>query len=135
MDKRKIAQTIYTLVCDDIRHEVGNKLSLMGLYSDIVVKETPTILPKISLAIIFKGIKYKIKTINIALKQPSGDVIDLPEFKMPQQAKIGSNHNIDICIAPLKIANPGMYIWEIRIDGEKKPSITHEINVRTPDAH
>lgn len=34
--------------CDDIRLEVGNKISLIGIYgSDLVVPETPTVVPKL----------------------------------------------------------------------------------------
>ena len=34
--------------CDDIRSEVGNKTSLIGIYgSDLVVPEVPTVLPKL----------------------------------------------------------------------------------------
>ena len=34
--------------CDDVRQEIGNKLSLMGCYSnDLVVQTMPTILPKL----------------------------------------------------------------------------------------
>lgn len=129
----KIADQILTIACDDIRHEVGNKMSIMGIYNDIVVKDVPHILPKISLAVIFRKIKKKINLIQITLKTPSGDAIDLPELTTPPHAIVGSNYNMDICVAPLKIDKPGIFVWEIKFDGEKKPSVIHEMNVRTPD--
>jgi hypothetical protein len=132
MTKKKIAEKIYTLICDDIRHEVGNKISLIGLYDNIVVRETPIILPKINLAILLKGLKQEIRTIKVDLKRPNGEIIDLPEFKMPPNAKIGSNHNLDLCVAPLKIDAPGKFVWEIRIDGEDKPSLKHDMIVSLP---
>ena len=131
MDKRKIAEIIYTIACDDIRHEMGNKVSLMGIYDDLVVDEVPILLPKIHLAIIIRKLKFKFKTILVTFKNPNGDVIDLPEFKLRPNSKIGSNHNMNICIAPLKIEKPGKFVWEIKIDGEKKPSFKHEMIVRS----
>lgn len=131
MDKRKIADKIFIVVCDDIRHEVGNKISIMGIYDDVIVGNVPTILPKINLAIIFSGIKHRFKSIQITLKNPGGSAIDLPELKTPPSAKIGANYNMDICVAPLKIDKPGIFVWEIKFDGEKKPSIVHKMNIRT----
>jgi hypothetical protein len=131
MDKRRIAENIYTFVCDDIRHEIGNKMSLMGLYDDIVVRHIPMIIPKINFALLLKGVKIKIRKINVSLKHPDGEIIQIPEVSLPPNLKIGSNHNIDLCVAPLKISKPGKFTWEIRIDGEEKPSITHILNVIT----
>src|SRR5215212_8539380 len=37
---------VYTLFCDDVRLEVGNKLSLMGLFQNIVVQQVPVSLIK-----------------------------------------------------------------------------------------
>jgi hypothetical protein len=36
------------LFCDDVRNEVGNKLSLMGVYGqDLLLREFPATLPKL----------------------------------------------------------------------------------------
>lgn len=46
-----------TLFCDDIRAEVGDKMSLMGVYRDILVLESiPHVLPKLGMMIsLFQG--------------------------------------------------------------------------------
>ena len=48
----------YTIFCDDLRQEVGNKVSLMGIYNGVMVLGSaeapvtfPTMLPKIALSI------------------------------------------------------------------------------------
>ena len=130
MDK-KIADNIYILVCDDVRHEVGNKVSIMGIYDDIVLRETPAILPKINLAILLKGFKRNISKVQVKLKCPDGNDIDMPEMTIPPNKKTGSNYNLDICVAPLKVIEPGKFVWEIRFDGEKKPTIKHEMDILT----
>lgn len=39
---------LHTIYCDDIRFEIGNKQSLIGIYGgDLWVPELPTILPKL----------------------------------------------------------------------------------------
>lgn len=39
---------MWVIFCDDIRQEVGNKLSLMGIYgANLVVPSFPTVLPKL----------------------------------------------------------------------------------------
>jgi hypothetical protein len=39
-------QLLYTLFCDDVRLEVGNKLSLMGVFQNIMVQQLPVSLIK-----------------------------------------------------------------------------------------
>lgn len=40
---------VHTLWCDDIRHEIGNKPSFMGVYNlDLVMPTLPAILPRLS---------------------------------------------------------------------------------------
>ncbi|HKS29137.1 MAG TPA: hypothetical protein VJS44_15015 [Pyrinomonadaceae bacterium] len=34
-------ELVYTLLCDDVRLEVGNKLSFMGVFQNIVVQQLP----------------------------------------------------------------------------------------------
>lgn len=45
----KVARFVHTTFCDDIRHEQGNKVSLMGIYqgSIIVPNGNPAILPRL----------------------------------------------------------------------------------------
>lgn len=129
MDKRRIADRIYTFVCDDVRHELGNKVSIMGIYDDLFVRELPVILPKVNFVIQFKKIKHDIKSVKVVLKTPSGEIVELPEIKLVPNKKMGSSQNMDMCVAPFKIDKPGKLVWEVTIDGEKKPSIIHEMNV------
>jgi uncharacterized protein DUF6941 len=43
-------QLVYTLFCDDVRLEVGNKLSFMGVFQNIMVQQLP--LPLIKFAVV-----------------------------------------------------------------------------------
>jgi len=47
-----IPRHIETIFCDDVRHEVGGKLSFMGIYSNVMfVQNFPIVLPKLCLSI------------------------------------------------------------------------------------
>lgn len=43
---RENLQLIYTLLCDDVRIEMGNKISLMGIFQNIMVEKLPVSLIK-----------------------------------------------------------------------------------------
>src|SRR5213078_5133161 len=45
----------YTLFCDDVRLEVGNKLSYMGVFQSIVVPQLPVWLPKLAVVNHWRG--------------------------------------------------------------------------------
>jgi hypothetical protein len=46
---------VYTLFCDDVRLEVGNKLSLMGVFQNIVVQQVPVSLIKFAVVNHWRG--------------------------------------------------------------------------------
>ncbi|MET0626237.1 MAG: hypothetical protein ABW250_25105 [Pyrinomonadaceae bacterium] len=50
--KMKLA---YTIFCDDVRLEVGNKLSLMGVFHQILVQHVPVTLMKFAVVTQWRG--------------------------------------------------------------------------------
>jgi hypothetical protein len=46
---------VYTLLCDDVRLEVGNKLSFMGVFQSIIVHQLPVSLIKIAIVNHWRG--------------------------------------------------------------------------------
>ena len=46
---------VYTLFCDDVRLEVGNKLSLMGVFQNIMVQQLPVSLIKFAVINHWRG--------------------------------------------------------------------------------
>jgi len=45
----KAATLVYSIVCDDVRLEMGNKLSLMGLFENIFLPQFPSALLKFAI--------------------------------------------------------------------------------------
>jgi len=48
-------QLLYTLFCDDVRLEAGNKLSFMGVFQNILVQQLPVSLIKFAVVHHWKG--------------------------------------------------------------------------------
>ena len=48
-------QLIYTLLCDDVRLEMGNKISLMGVFQNIMVEKLPISLIKFAVVNHWRG--------------------------------------------------------------------------------
>ncbi len=48
-------QLAYTFLCDDVRLEVGNKISLMGIFQNIMVEKLPVSLIKFAVVTHWRG--------------------------------------------------------------------------------
>ncbi len=48
-------QLVYTLFCDDVRLEAGNKLSFMGVFQNIMVQQLPASLIKFAVVNHWRG--------------------------------------------------------------------------------
>jgi hypothetical protein len=51
----KSLELLYTLFCDDVRLEVGNKLSFMGVFQNIMVQQLPVSLIKFAVVNHWRG--------------------------------------------------------------------------------
>ena len=51
----KNLQLVYTLLCDDVRLEMGNKISLMGVFQNIMVEKLPVSLIKFAVVNHWRG--------------------------------------------------------------------------------
>ena len=48
-------QLLYTLLCDDVRIEMGNKISMMGVFQNIMVEQMPVSLIKFAVVNHWRG--------------------------------------------------------------------------------
>ncbi|HYV84121.1 MAG TPA: hypothetical protein VE931_11425 [Pyrinomonadaceae bacterium] len=54
-ESTKNLELLYTLFCDDVRLEAGNKLSFMGVFQNIMVQQVPVSLIKFAVVNHWKG--------------------------------------------------------------------------------
>ncbi len=55
MNKDSKLELLYTMFCDDVRLEVGNKLSFMGVFQNIMVQQLPVSLIKFAVVNHWRG--------------------------------------------------------------------------------
>ena len=66
-------ELLYTIFCDDVRLEVGNKLSLMGVFQNIMVQQLPVALIKFAVVNHWRGEGVHLSEVRILTpdrKQP-----------------------------------------------------------------
>ncbi|BBI99197.1 hypothetical protein FGKAn22_08900 [Ferrigenium kumadai] len=98
---------LHTIYCDDIRLEVGNKQSLMGLYaSDLFVHEFPATLPKLCIVVILvTPIDNPLRKLTVKVTKDGESLIEAPmteeQLNQPQSEIIenGDKGNPDRRIA------------------------------------
>lgn len=86
---------VFAVFCDDIRHEVGNKASLIGIYNgDLLASDLPIFMPRL-------GVMFQLRTAldyelsNVTYKITSGDEIvmqvDITVEAGPGQSRISES--------------------------------------------
>ena len=129
----KIAKKINTILCDDVRQEVGGKMSLMGIYSkDIIVNKVPAILPFINLVVMFEDIKEPFANLFVSVITPKSEPIQL-SYPAPKSLEKGKDVNIIIGLSPFRLNNIGPAKFEIRFSENKKAIIVHRFSIKTSD--
>ncbi len=99
----------FTLLCDDIRQEMGGKTSLMGLYDHhIVVPEVPFVLPKVCFYSKFSRMDGQFK-FSFSVVSPSGerkDIIRDSDVQIPEGAKEGT---FNVIASPFEVGAEGVF--------------------------
>lgn len=122
----------HAIFCDDVRQELGEKMSLMGVYSgDLVAEPLPGTLPKLCAVITLVTPRSdQFRTISIA-GSFLGDIV----FKMelgeedlahmvslaPPPSPDSKAHYIQLMalLSPFQISGPGRLEIEVIADGER----------------
>ncbi|MBV6475378.1 MAG: hypothetical protein MOGDAGHF_00897 [Rhodocyclaceae bacterium] len=93
--KKNADRYLTVTFCDDIRHEVGNKMSLIGCYQgELMVETAPTALPKLCALIAATTPKNKpFKTLTIRVMKDDAELarLEIPEAGLTEVAQ----NNID----------------------------------------
>jgi hypothetical protein len=114
--------------CDDIRYEVGNKVTLVGLYNGFLyLKEFPALIPRFAVNIYVEiPIEDSIKSVVFRIEK--GDEIVLETSSEPPKvdtSKAESGHDeftrrtmgLQITLPPLTVMAPCMLRAVVTIDG------------------
>jgi hypothetical protein len=115
----KVKPTLaYTILCDDIRQEVGGKFSLMGLFETIHAATFPAVHPRFAVVNEWRGGRGEF-TAKIRLLMPDrSQVIAESESKISLYSETQRHRDITIRMNTTFKA-PGTYWIEMILDGEQ----------------
>ena len=107
-------QLVYQILCDDVRLEIGNKLSLMGVFHEVYVQRLPVMLPKIAIVTQWRGEGNYTGEIRILSPDRVVTIASSPvtSFQIPQN---GYADNITFFLN-LHFERPGNYLLQTYLD-------------------
>jgi Family of unknown function (DUF6941) len=107
-------ELLYTLFCDDVRLEVGNKLSLMGVFQNIMVQQLPISLIKFAVVNHWRGEGIHLSEVRILTPDRQQPVV----VSQPTRFEIapgGFADNISFFVN-VTFPAPGNYVVQTLID-------------------
>lgn len=122
----------HAVYCDDIRHEVGNKTSLIGLYSgQLGASEFPCALPKLCIVISVSTPKEEMfgslsltgsfSGTEIFRMEMDKEQIQVVIDQTPKLQEEGKFFLVQLMaiLSPLQLEKPGKLTLDLLVDGEK----------------
>lgn len=108
------AEIVYQLFCDDVRLEVGNKFSLIGIFQDIYVQQLPIGLPKMAVITQWRGKGDFTSEVRILSPDRKTLLAGSPptRFQIPEG---GFANNVNFFIT-LQFSEPGEYVVQTFLD-------------------
>ena len=141
---------LITLICDDIRSEIGNKISLVGIFDEAILPQNiPARLPKLCLYqlweadkdIFIEAEKLRIEVRGTALasiysieavapKRPDHALDRASKTKSPgENTKRG---RLMLTFSPVEIVSEGELEFATYVKDSKEPIHVHKVGVRRP---
>ncbi len=127
-------QLAYTIFCDDVRLEVGNKLSLMGVFHQILVQQFPVTLLKFAVVTQWRGEGRHLSEVRILTADRQRPVV-LDEPSPFEVAHGGVANNISFFFN-VEFPAPGLYYVQTLIDSsladEQELTLVHVDHTGAP---
>jgi hypothetical protein len=121
----------YAIICDDIREETGNKLSLIGMYQrEIFVPKFPFPFPKLCFFLSYKNVKGG-DSFSMQLKSPSGKQLGSTiKGAVPQGIKHTSIFIASAIFSPLVADGAGLYRLLVTFNDDEKNRREIEFDIK-----
>lgn len=133
-------QLQHFILCDDIRQEVNNKKSLMGLYGDVVTLQyvetgPPTIAIRLGVSI-----RCSVETredrptqFELRVTPPTGieDIVTVQPIASSKDEHATPGVDISLIADQFLLAQPGLYTFRVKFlrDGTEKATFAREIRI------
>ncbi|MGH9897542.1 MAG: DUF6941 family protein [Pyrinomonadaceae bacterium] len=112
MDEPEL-ELVYEIFCDDVRLEVGNKLSLMGVFQNIAVQQLPASIFKFAIVSHWRGNGRHSSEIRILSPDRHPIIISQPTRFEVQPGGFADNISFFVNVA---FEHPGQYIVQTLIN-------------------
>jgi len=140
-----MSRTVYPIYCDDIRHELSGKTTLVGVYSGkLIAASLPASLAKLCVVLnLATPLERPFREVSVIGKLYGEEVFKL-EVNEDEMAKYNEQialmkrdaKFIDLQMAsimsPLQIDKPGQLSLEVKVDGELMPCRPLDIGLAEP---
>jgi hypothetical protein len=129
-------QYVDTLICDDIRQEINNKLSLIGVYGyRIYVKEFPYTFGKFCAYQSFRGGRGKFTATIVFVDSEGKEMTRSPEMPLDISHDDQLRRMVfAVGVGPLKFDKPGTYEIRTALNGKDVCKYVFSIEKAPPGA-
>jgi len=110
------------LFCDDMRHEVGGKTSLIGVYSDTInVEQLPMEHPHFhTVAVItFDSFPEGLDEVEMTIQTPDGEEVSM-QMQMPEDNRSIRTLRPVMIGRNLSVEAEGNFVVTVKVDGETR---------------
>jgi hypothetical protein len=114
---------IYAHICEDVRLEMGDKVSLMGLFDSILAKEFPAMHPRLAVVAAWGGGVGEFKSQILLVAPGESHITDLGSANIRLLNEKQIHRHIGIHYN-WKIPAPGIYEVRILLDGQLVRTLT-----------
>ena len=129
-------QVLVAAVCDDVRHEVSNKKSLMGLFTDLSVSDYQQPLPPFTVFVKLGFQNSGTYTVGFNVNSHEGDFgfsLSGPvEATVQNEAHERYVVDMNVGLSNLKVPREGRYSVEVTVDGRAVTHIPFVVKTRKP---
>jgi hypothetical protein len=108
----------YTLLCDDVRQELGGKFSLMGLFESIYANAFPAIHPRFAIVNEWAGGKGEFKLRIRLLSTNKQEILSESEATLSLYSETQRHRDISVRFNST-FSVPGTYWIEMLLDDER----------------
>lgn len=107
----------FTIICDDVRQEMGGKISLMGLFENIYATKFPAIHPRLAVVTEWSEGKGEFE-VRMRLIAPDRKTVLRETLSKMKLNDVNFRHRDVSLHLNVELKEPGIYWIENRIDDE-----------------
>lgn len=118
----------WVIVCDDVRAEMGDKISLMGLFDSIWVQGFPAVHPRLAIVSAWSGIYVEHKS-EIEIVSQNGELVQAPAIAPLKPVGQGQLARYIAISFNVQFKSEGIYQIKISLDNTFYRSIPLPVRI------